>query len=531
MNENGQRLLEFCTYHNLCITNSYFQTKPRYKVSWRHPQSGHWHYLDQILTQHADLRGILQTCSFHSADCDIDHSLMCCIVKLQTKDIHRAKPTGVPRIDSSKAANPTKAEAFLCALDESLPYLPQSCSAQQYWDGLRDTIYSMALTGFGKKLRRSNDWFEANCSFVATSNQLMTQATSKACMMASKRYLDHHPHTTALLKSPFGETITDRSKQLDRWVEHYSELYASDNTVSEAALCHVERQPAMEELDMEPTTEKLSKALNNLTCGKAPDSNGITAKSKVRPLIIRDMLFADDAAVAAHSQEHLQTLMDRFTQACQDFSLNKTKSMGQGTDNPLSITICNYTLEAVSSFTYLGSTITNNLSLDAELSSRIGKAASTFGKLKARVWDNGKLTAHTKVQVYRACVINTLLYGSEAWTTYSHQEQRINSFHLHCLRHILGITWRDRITHTAVLERAQLAGPCPAVRLQWQQTFRSGLLTYETTLAQHREAKRTKRKQQQQDTTTPSTSLGPAYTCNIYGRVCLSWIGLQQMLR
>lgn len=107
--------------------------------------------------------------------------------------------------------------------------------------------------------------------------------------------------------------------------------------------------------------------------------------------------------------------MDHFSQACQDFSLvislNKTKSMAQGTENPPSITINNYTLETVDTFTYLGSNITDNLSLDGELSRCIGKAASTFRKLTERVWDNGKLTIHTKL--YRACVISTLLYGSE----------------------------------------------------------------------------------------------------------------------
>ena len=48
--------------------------------------------------------------------------------------------------------------------------------------------------------------------------------------------------------------------------------------------------------------------------------------------------------------------------------------MGQGTETHPSITINNYTLGAVSTFSYLGSTITDNLSLDTELSSRIGKA-------------------------------------------------------------------------------------------------------------------------------------------------------------
>ena len=159
---------------------------------------------------------------------------------------------------------------------------------------------------------------------------------------------------------------------------------------------------------------------HHLKDGKLFNIAWLKAKTKVRHLIIRDMLFADDAAVVAHSQEHLQALMDRFTQACQYFSLtislSKTKTMGKGTETPPSITINNYTLEAVSTFTYLGSTITDNLSLDTELSSRIGKAASTFGKLTERVWDNGKLSVHTRVQVYRACFVSTLLYGSEAWT-------------------------------------------------------------------------------------------------------------------
>ena len=49
MNDNGQRLLELCTYHDLRIANSYFRTKPQHKVSWRHPCSKHWYQLDLIL--------------------------------------------------------------------------------------------------------------------------------------------------------------------------------------------------------------------------------------------------------------------------------------------------------------------------------------------------------------------------------------------------------------------------------------------------------------------------------------------------
>ena len=67
------------------------------------------------------------------------------------------------------------------------------------------------------------------------------------------------------------------------------------------------------------------------------------------------------------------------------------------------------------------------------------------------MWSNNQLTSNTKLQVYQACVLSTLLYGSESWTTYARQENRLESFHLCCLHRILGITWQDKVTNTAVL--------------------------------------------------------------------------------
>ena len=113
----------------------------------------------------------------------------------------------------------------------------------------------------------------------------------------------------------------------------------------------------------------------------------------------------------------------------------------------------NYKLEVILEFVYLGSTITDNLSIDSELNKRIGKAAMTLSMLTNRVWSNNKLSDHTKVNVYKACVISTLLYGSESWTMRARQEKRLNVFHMCCLRRILGITWQDKVTNKEVLER------------------------------------------------------------------------------
>jgi hypothetical protein len=162
---------------------------------------------------------------------------------------------------------------------------------------------------------------------------------------------------------------------------------------------------------------------------------------------MREMLFANDAAFAAHTETALQCLITLFEEACTEFgltiSLRKTNIMAHDISTTLTIAIRDHTLE--DKFTYLGSTICNNLSLDAALNVRIGKAATAMACLAKRVWVNSILTINTQMKV------STLLYGSKAWTLYTHQERRLNAFHLHHLRRFLGITWQDRVSNADVL--------------------------------------------------------------------------------
>ena len=186
------------------------------------------------------------------------------------------------------------------------------------------------------------------------------------------------------------------------------------------------------------------------------------------------MLFADDAALASHTENGLQQLVSQFSQGCKEFgftiSLKKTNVMAQGTDHPPTITIDGHVLEAVDDFTYPGSTISSSLTLETEISSRIAKAAAVMSKLHQRVWNNPSLTVKTKLRVYQACVLSTLLYSSEAWTPYARQERRLNSFYLRCLRRIHHIRWQDRVTDVEVLQQAGMTSMMSILRerrLRW----------------------------------------------------------------
>ena len=47
----------------------------------------------------------------------------------------------------------------------------------------------------------------------------------------------------------------------------------------------------------------------------------LKTKSKIRRILIRDMMSADDAALVADSQDELQRLVDRFSEACSAIDL------------------------------------------------------------------------------------------------------------------------------------------------------------------------------------------------------------------
>ena len=188
----------------------------------------------------------------------------------------------------------------------------------------------------------------------------------------------------------------------------------------------------------------------------------LQAHTKTLEQLIRELLFADDAALVAHTETALQRVTSCFAEATQLFglevSLKKTEVLHQPAPQeaycPPHITIGETELKAVQQFTYLGCTISSDARIDKEVDNRLAKASSAFGRLHSRVWNNKHLKKATKISVYRAVVLTTLLYGSESWVTYRHHLRLLERFHQRCLRSILNIHWSDYITNVEVLQQA-----------------------------------------------------------------------------
>ena len=84
----------------------------------------------------------------------------------------------------------------------------------------------------------------------------------------------------------------------------------------------------------------------------------LRAKKKVRKVLVREMLFADDASTTGNTEAALQELIICFAQACSQFgltiSIKETNILGQDVSSAPSISIGDCTLDVVEDFTYLG---------------------------------------------------------------------------------------------------------------------------------------------------------------------------------
>lgn len=161
----------------------------------------------------------------------------------------------------------------------------------------------------------------------------------------------------------------------------------------------------------------------------------LRGKTKARTVLIREILFADDADLPAHKEEELQQPRNLFVHACKEFglttSIKKTNVMGQDVPTSPAISIDN---ECLTSLTNSPTWVRHHQKSLAGQRNWQAHRQSCWrdGKLSNRVLDNNQLTLNTKLKLYLDVIRK--------------QKNRLESLHIRCLRRIRGIRWQDKVT-------------------------------------------------------------------------------------
>lgn len=131
--------------------------------------------------------------------------------------------------------------------------------------------------------------------------------------------------------------------------------------------------------------------------------------------------------------------------------LHLRASLGSRPALPSPIDLFGGQVEFVDRFVYLGSLITADGSLDAELARRTGLARAAMGQL-SKLWRKRDVGTEVKMLVFRAFVPPVLLYGCESWALSTAQSEQLDVFLHECLRTVLGVR-RDEHIYTGELRR------------------------------------------------------------------------------
>ena len=166
---------------------------------------------------------------------------------------------------------------------------------------------------------------------------------------------------------------------------------------------------------------------------------------------INQLLFADDTALVADSEEKLCRLVSEFGRVCERrrlrVNVGKSKVMRcsrYGNGYRMHVILNGEPLEEVDCFKYLGSQVAADGGCVRDVVHKMNGGYKAWGALKS-VLSNRGLWIKTKKCPYEGVIVPTALYGAEAWSMRSAERRKVNVLEMKCLRSLVGVSRMDRV--------------------------------------------------------------------------------------
>ncbi|XP_033106314.1 uncharacterized protein LOC117108409 [Anneissia japonica] len=292
MNENGKRLMEFCSSNDLIVGGTIFPHKDIHKKTWYSPNGRDRNQIDHLMVNGTWRRSLQDVRVMRGADAASGHHLVMAIIKVNLRRTGKKKNMLQPRFNVERLREQKKERKFWIteetwqAIDRRKEVKKQVVTARS--DRLKEkykTKYQEANKGVQKKARANQRAFIDNLANQAEESAKKGEQ-GKVFQLTKLISGKYRGNASAPIEDIQGKLLTTEAEPDVRWAEHFNEILNRPPPTTQADIQEAE---ADLEINLEPPTrQEILAAIKSLKTGKAPGLDNLNAE-----------LFKEDPDLAA----------------------------------------------------------------------------------------------------------------------------------------------------------------------------------------------------------------------------------------
>ena len=162
MNNNGERLADFCLNNNCVIRGTIFPHKSIHKLTWRSPDGRSVNQIDHVIVNGKWRRSLTDVRAFRGADVFSDHYLITATVSLKLRKVKKQNLQR-RRLDITKLSCPATKQQFVLEVKNRFrvlanPTEDETPTTNTKWNVIKETYVGAGTSILGYKKKNSKKW-------------------------------------------------------------------------------------------------------------------------------------------------------------------------------------------------------------------------------------------------------------------------------------------------------------------------------------------------------------------------------------
>ena len=179
MNDNGQRLADFCLEHDLVIGGSVFPHKTIHKETWISNDGVTRNQIDHICISRKFRRSLLDVRSYRGADADSDHQLVIGKLQFKLKKIENEKNSRI-KYNTDALKDEQIRNQFQITFRNRFEMLVNEDQSENNdinddWDKVKKTYKDVSQEVLGIQKRKATPWISQNSLDLIEERRLVKE--------------------------------------------------------------------------------------------------------------------------------------------------------------------------------------------------------------------------------------------------------------------------------------------------------------------------------------------------------------------